>query len=73
MIIQFDVWFETEDILKIKDIVEYIEEDGKVLFDRRRDYPDGTKGSRFGGLLCTREIKDDFTIRFLKDMIINII
>lgn len=62
--------FELESDFEVKDIIEYIEEDGNILFDRRREYPDGTKGSRFGGLLSTREIKDEFTIRFLKDFFI---
>ncbi|MGL5189820.1 MAG: hypothetical protein ACRC7S_09255 [Cetobacterium sp.] len=71
MIIQFDIMFENESDLQVKEIVEYIEENGKVLFDRRREYPDGIKGSRFGGLLCIREINDDFTIKFLKDYFVE--
>lgn len=68
MKIQFDAWFEQDEIKNIQEIVEYAEEKGEILFDLRKTYPDGIKGSRFGGVLTTREIKDEFTIKLLKDI-----
>lgn len=66
--IEFDVWFEDDKLENILKIVEYIELDGSVLYDRRRDYPDGIKGSRFGGLLCSMEISDEVGVKLCGEL-----